>query len=211
MMKLLRDGASQIGCLLGNEAIERFETYYTHLVDWNKKTNLTGLQDTQALVVTLFIDSLALSQFLSKYDRGLSVLDIGSGAGFPGLPLKIADPRLNMILVEPNLKKVAFLHHIIGTLGLTDVTVISQQIQSLVPDQQSHNFFDFVISKALKCSSYLPYVHHLIDETSHVVLWRSSPLDLQQDLHGFKIAHEVSYTLPLGFGTRTLTFLISRS
>ncbi|NKB81045.1 MAG: 16S rRNA (guanine(527)-N(7))-methyltransferase RsmG [Nitrospirales bacterium] len=211
MINLLRDGASQIGCPLSNTDIERFDVYYTHLVDWNKKTNLTGSQDAQALIVTLFLDSLAFSESLSKYNCSMSILDVGTGAGFPGLPLKIVNPMLDVTLVEPNLKKVAFLHHIIGTLDLTQVTVFSQQIQTFGSEQLRHKKIDFVLSKALKCSSYLPYVHHLIHETSQIVLWRSSHLDPQQDLHGFAIDREISYTLPFGFGERNLSILTSKS
>ena len=205
---LFVDGAKHVGCILQEQHIKKLETYHAELAAWNRKINLTGLNRSLDITASLFIDSLAFSPFLPVHDHPTSVIDIGTGAGFPGVPLKIVNPALEMTLVEPNLKKVAFLHHIIGTLDLANTTVISNRIEELTHTLSHQKKFDIVLTKALNFLPYLPYLHPLINATSHVVLWRSSPLDPNHDHYGFKINREISYTLPYGFGSRVLTVLI---
>jgi 16S rRNA (guanine(527)-N(7))-methyltransferase RsmG len=106
------------------EQLEMFKTYGELLLEWNELSNLTALKDLSSVVNQHFIDSIALRNVydLTKIN---SICDVGSGAGFPGLPLKIMFPHLRVGLIEVNNKKREFLQHVIDTLGLEDVEVIS--------------------------------------------------------------------------------------
>ena len=106
-LKTIRQESLKIGVDFSDEAISQIETYFQELVRWNQKINLTGHKEENRIISNLFIDSLAF-QKVFKQKTGSSILDVGSGAGFPGLPLKISCPHLFVTLVEPNLKKSRF-------------------------------------------------------------------------------------------------------
>jgi 16S rRNA (guanine527-N7)-methyltransferase len=107
---------------LSKAQIDAFKTYYHELVRWNNNINLTRIVDEHDVVAYHFMDSLQLGDF---YDFAVcnSVADVGTGAGMPGIPLKIRYPHISVVLIEVVQKKVAFLEHIIRTLGLKDIVV----------------------------------------------------------------------------------------
>ena len=140
---LIKKESEKIGVDLSDETIHQFETYIHELMKWNQKINLTGHKDENYIIANLFIDSLAFHKGLKEKTSG-SILDIGSGAGFPGLPVKISEPGLSVCLVEPNLKKVSFLHHVIGTLNLKNVGVEPERIEDLNKSRKDNNAFDFI-------------------------------------------------------------------
>jgi 16S rRNA (guanine527-N7)-methyltransferase len=203
---LIRGESKKIGLELSKDGINKFETYLLELTKWNKKINLTGHKEDRYIIANLFIDSLAFHKAL-KSELVCSVLDIGSGAGFPGVPLKISKPNISLTLVEPNLKKVSFLHHIIGTLNLKNVEVEAKRIEDI---QNMGNFtksYQWIILKALRFDVCLPYVRPLLVEGGKVVVSRAKEKGNNIGLEGFKIQDEVSYQLPFGFGERELIVL----
>ena len=204
--KLLSEGGIAVGCPLQSEQIENFHIYFNELRSWNQKVNLTGLTEELDIVVTLFIDSLACGIALSD-EKNESVIDIGSGAGFPGIPLKIAYPKLGITLVEPRLKKTAFLHHIIGRLSLENIHVISRPIQEYCHDLSFDMLYDKVVARAIKTDSILPIAGSLLNQTGKVVLCRSKPLDTSVSSLGMALIKEFHYTLPNGYGNRVLSVL----
>jgi len=105
---------------LSSTQIEQFKRYLELLVEWNDKFNLTAITDPEGIIEYHFDDSLALAQHLN-FTTITTTADIGTGAGFPGLPLKILFPHLRMILIEVNHKKRIFLEHVANELGLTDI------------------------------------------------------------------------------------------
>src|SRR5437899_6867377 len=106
-------GLRQLGLELNGLQLEQFLRYRQELLDWNNRFNLTAITDPEEVLIKHFLDSLSL---LSVYDKPHThLLDIGSGAGFPGLPLKIVRPQWHIVLLEATGKKVTFLHHIIET------------------------------------------------------------------------------------------------
>lgn len=125
-----------------------FETYYKELLIWNKKINLVSVRSDLDIPIKHFIDSLTLLPYI-KSKTG-QVLDIGSGAGFPGIPLKIALNSLTVVLLESSRKKTSFLKHIIRSLNLTDITVINNRVESLMEmeDETYRDRFEVVISRA---------------------------------------------------------------
>jgi 16S rRNA (guanine527-N7)-methyltransferase len=119
-LSLLEEGAAALGLELTPATLEHLLIYLEELQIWNAKTNLTGLKNPRDMVIKHFLDSLAVLPFV---DRAASLIDLGSGAGFPGLVLKLAHPTVNLTLVESRQKKVAFLEYLTSRLGLTGVEV----------------------------------------------------------------------------------------
>ena len=115
-MKGLIEGAGKLGIELNARQLEQFELYYQELIEWNKRFNLTAIKDYSGVQVKHFLDSLTITLALTEEEverPDFSIMDIGTGAGFPGVPLKIIFPQLRLVLIESTAKKTAFLHHII--------------------------------------------------------------------------------------------------
>lgn len=157
---LLFEGAKALGIVLNPYQIKQFLTYLRELKEWNKKINLTSIRDDQGIVLKHFVDSLTPLRYIEPCS---TLLDVGSGAGFPGIPLKIAGPNLHVVLVDSVRKKVSFQRYIIGQLKLDKIQAfhgrIGDKSQSLAKKQP----FDVVISRALaRLDKYLflgePYV-----------------------------------------------------
>ena len=149
LAELFRNGFTAIEMAHDQATIDKFLFYLQEVVKWNEKTNLTGHKNEQEMIGNLFIDSLACTRVFLP-DTAYSILDIGSGAGFPGIPIGIVSPQQDVTLLEPNLKKVAFLHHIIGSLGLKNVRVESCRVEQFSKKPEFHEKFDLVFMKALR-------------------------------------------------------------
>lgn len=119
-MDLLQEGASALGLQLPPRALEQFRVYLEELQRWNARVNLTGLKTDQDIVSKHFLDSLAVLPYL---EDAASLADLGSGAGFPGLVLKLMRPALTLTLVEARAKKAAFLEYLVSLLKLKRVEV----------------------------------------------------------------------------------------
>lgn len=203
---IIKQESEKIGVELSDEAINHFETYLRELTRWNHKINLTGHKEEKSIMSNLFIDSLAFSKaFCGEWPK--SILDIGSGAGFPGLPLKILDSTISLTLLEPNLKKVSFLHHIIGTLALTRIKVEATRIEDASKFLQIEKSFDCIVLKALRFDACLPYVKALLSDDGIVVLSRSKNIQSATNISGFTVQNEIFYQLPFGLGERSLVVL----
>lgn len=149
-MDLLIRGCAQLGLELAQRQLEDFRMYYQQVVEWNQRINLTSVVEFQDVQIKHFLDSLSVTLVLpDKFKRGGQILDIGSGAGFPGLPLKIAFPNLHVSLVESVQKKATFLRHIISLLGMTKVQVFNERSEDLASDPQLREAFDVVLARGL--------------------------------------------------------------
>jgi 16S rRNA (guanine527-N7)-methyltransferase len=143
--KILAAAAGEMGIDMPEDRIALFETYREILLLWNSKMNLVSLQSELDLPVRHFMDSLSLLPFLPAGPCRL--IDIGSGAGFPAIPVKIVRTDLHVTLLEASRKKCSFLKELIRTLGLRDIAVVNSRIESLLaaaPPPQ----FDAVVSRA---------------------------------------------------------------
>ena len=123
----------------------QFDIYLKELIEWNKKFNLTSITDPAEIRIKHFEDSLTLLQFVPLTDQ--SVIDIGAGAGFPGIPLKIVCPGIKLTLLEATRKKADFLRHIVSLLNLKDVEVIWGRAEELVKDKKGK--FDIALARAV--------------------------------------------------------------
>jgi len=142
---LLIEGAKVFGIHLDEKAVETFDLYLQELLKWNQKINLTAIRSEKGIVLKHFLDSLSAHPYLPKYSY---ILDIGSGAGFPGIPLKIIQPTLEMILIDSVRKKVDFQRHIIRTLGLKGVETIHGRVQDKEICKSLGERFDVILSRA---------------------------------------------------------------
>lgn len=142
---LLVEGAKTFGIYLGGKTIEAFELYLKELLKWNQKINLTAIRSEKGIVLKHFLDSLSVHPYLPKQP---SILDIGSGAGFPGIPLKIIQPTLEMTLIDSVRKKVDFQKHIIRTLGLKGIEAIHGRVQDKGILKSLGGRFDITLSRA---------------------------------------------------------------
>ena len=145
-IKTLSEGAAAIGVRLGPAEMDRFATYHREILLWNRRINLVSEHSAQEIVIRHFLDSLTPAPFLDRPDGAL--IDLGSGGGFPGIPLRIALPGLHLSLVESSRKKSSFLSHVVRTLGLDGVHVIRKRVEELTSGESLSGRFDMLISRA---------------------------------------------------------------
>jgi len=203
---LVREGFGAIGTAPSEGVVAQFMVYIRELRRWNETINLTGYTREREIVGKLFVDSLAWTKAVGQA-TSCAMLDIGSGAGFPGIPISIVSPQHGMTLLEPNLKKVAFLHHLTGLLGLTNVRVESSSVEQFARQQDVHGKFDWVLMKALRLSVGLPYVSSLLSVSGYCALWRAHPVAADLNPDEFSVIREMPYELPFGFGKRLLSIV----
>lgn len=153
----LYDGARQLGLDLTVEHLAAFDRYRAELIDWNQRFNLTSVAEPADIDTTHFLDSLSIVAALSHIDRrpwaawlqsSPAVVDVGAGAGFPGLPLKIVWPALRLTLVETTGKKCRFLEHLVGALGLPDVAVVQARAEDF-GQGPGRGRFDLALARAV--------------------------------------------------------------
>lgn len=148
-------GAAALGQDLTAEAAARLATLLSELKRWGKRINLTAILDPDEMIAAHVLDSLAVRPLV----QGPRVIDIGTGAGFPGLPLAIAEPELKFTLLDSNGKKISFVNHIIAELGLSNVVTTKARAEDYAPG----NRFDTVIARALAT------VPRLVELSAHLV------------------------------------------
>ncbi len=147
-------GAQRLGLAFGEEQQRLFEIYYEELTAWNRRVNLTGIVDYEEVQVRHFLDSLTVALALDEATLAGEgerprLIDVGSGAGLPGVPLKILFPFLSLTLLESAGKKVAFLRHLVSRLGLGDVEVVAGRAEELGHQAGYREAFHVAVSRAV--------------------------------------------------------------
>ena len=203
---LLVAGVSELELHVSDKVISQLIVYAAELISWNRKINLTGITDAKEIIVKHFLDSLVCTKAVRLRSND-TLLDVGSGAGFPGLPVKILYPEVGLTLLEPSGKKTAFLHHVIGTLGLEGALAVSKRVQDFSQDPVNHRKYAYATSRALSAAEILPFIPPLLAQEGQLILWRTQPLQADSGFRGFSTVKEMIYRLPFGYGERRIFIL----
>ena len=147
-MILLKMEAARFGINLSDQQLEQFDRYQAVLLDWNQRINLTAITDPASIRLRHFLDSLSCAAVTGDLNSQ-SLIDVGTGAGFPGLPLKILYPAVSLVLVESVQKKTAFLEAVISELSLKDVTVIAERAETLGRQKAHREQYDWAVARAV--------------------------------------------------------------
>lgn len=131
---------------IDNVSAEKFAVYMELLREWNEKINLTAITDEEGILVKHFFDSCSISEFV---DNNSKIIDIGTGAGFPGLPLKIVNDTLNLALVDSLNKRINFLNEVKNKLGLKNVETVHGRAEDVGIDNKYREKYDFAVSRAV--------------------------------------------------------------
>jgi len=144
-------GASELGISLTDRHLAAFGTCYSTLVEWNQRFNLTAITDWEGVLIRHFLDSLSCLKAIpsSELSAGAQVVDVGTGAGYPGVPLKIICPGMRLTLLESTRKKVTYLEHLVGELGLQDVQAIHARAEQLGQDAAHRERYDWALGRAV--------------------------------------------------------------
>ena len=204
--------SKSIGLLLTTSEVDAFERYAAELKKWNLKVNLTAITNNREIAIKHFYDSLNLAPYLAADDR---LLDIGSGAGLPILPLKIVRPDIYMVSVDAVEKKIHFQRHIIRLLDLKKIEAIHSRIEEL--HKIELNLFTVITSRAFtRLDRFVALAAPLLAEGGVLIAMKGeqvesevSASDNSLKASGFTIASIQHYTLPENMGERVLTFLKS--
>ncbi len=145
------DGAKNLQLQLSPEHLRAFDIYRQELLTWNERFNLTAITDDEGIQVRHFLDALSCLRALQTDEtwQGKSVIDVGTGAGFPGLPLKVLCPEMCLTLLEATAKKTRFLEHIVARLGLQNVTVLHDRAETLGQSSQHRQRYDWALARAV--------------------------------------------------------------
>ena len=201
--------ARELGLTIGEIHAEQFMRYLAHLIEWNKAINLTAIINPNEIIVKHFIDSLG-ALIATNFPQNGVVLDVGSGGGFPGIPLKIVRSDIRVVLVEPVQKKCSFLNSVIGLLKLHDVSTFNGTIEQYAKWPLRH-VIDTVVVRALKYEEMRKYIPELLTSKGKIVLYRTEVINKQEVGEEFQLVSETAITLPQGYGKRVVSVLERRN
>lgn len=202
---LLKEGAEAINVFLSDEQIDLFALYWRELQEWNRHFNITAVSGLRETIIKHFLDSLSVVENLPCSGR---LADIGSGGGFPGIPIKIVRPGLRVVLIDSVRKKTNFLHQAVRVLGLQGASVYSGRAESL-----NHcELFDCIVSRAFSSiKDFLKISTPLLAEQGCIVAMKGKTvekelLEAEQEMKKGRliVAEERHFQLPLQGDARTI-------
>ncbi len=143
---IIYEGAGKLGIPIEHEKIEKFSIHALELIKWNQKINLTAITDPMEIAVKHFLDAIAPIPHISPTG---SLLDIGSGGGFPGIPIKICLPSVSVTLIDAGRKKINFVKHVIRLLALEKIGAVHVRAEDFAKKPERARYYDIIISRAL--------------------------------------------------------------
>lgn len=209
---LIRTGAAEMGLCVSPGQAEAFAEHARALLAWNRKTNLTAITDPGEVAVKHFLDAIVPSRHIPS---GAVLLDIGSGGGFPGIPLKIMDPSLSVTLIDSVRKKTSFLNFVIRTLGLPGIEALHVRAEALATRPGMARRFDVVVCRALTAlADFLRMARPLVRPGGLLIAMKgeisgeeAAEAEAAIRLNGGIAVDTVTYTLPVLHLSRRLYLL----
>ncbi|MDA8233727.1 MAG: 16S rRNA (guanine(527)-N(7))-methyltransferase RsmG [Clostridia bacterium] len=210
----LLEGATALGLTLSVKQTEDFEVYKNILLEWNQKFNLTAITEENEVAVKHFIDSLAVLPHLPKMS-GAKLLDVGTGAGFPGLPLKIMLPELEVCLLDSLQKRVGFLQEVIGRLELTGITGLHGRAEEKAHQAGMREKFFFVTARAVaRLNVLLEYCLPFVKPGGFFIALKGAEVEAEVkegekalNVLSGRLYKIVNFDLPLNGGKRSLVLV----
>ena len=209
----LKNALEPLKIRLTEEQIEAFFRFYEDLVEKNKVMNLTAITEMQEVITKHFVDSLSLVRAVPDLgNKKRKVMDLGTGAGFPGIPLAIAFPNLELILADSLNKRILFIEEECGKLGVRNVNAIHGRAEDLARMQEYREQFDLCVSRAVaNLSTLSEYCIPFVKEGGYFIPYKSGEIRQETEnaetalkLLGGTIEEEIRFSLPEEEGDRTL-------
>ena len=202
---LLLRSCQQIDLNLTDEQAAKFMIYLSQLLQWNRVTNLTSITDPQKIVIKHFVDSLT-ALAATAFPSQAVVVDVGAGAGFPGLPLKIVRDDLRLVLIEPVKKKCSFLSSVVGLLKLGDVSIFPGSLRQYI-EQLIYTAADIMVLRALRFDEIKDQAEVVLNKMGKVILYRTQMIQADSIPRGFMIESQKLFFLPMNQGDRVVSVL----
>ncbi|MFO0699712.1 MAG: 16S rRNA (guanine(527)-N(7))-methyltransferase RsmG [Nitrospira sp.] len=201
---LFQECSREIGVLIEPNQVQLFLVYLKQLRIWNQSFNLTAITKDEDVIIKHFIDSLAALKAVS-IGQGSHILDVGAGAGFPGIPLKIARPDLFVTLIEPVHKKSAFLHFIVGVLRLRNVDLFQGTVELFIDSHRNSTRYDYITTRALNPSLIFRAAKNLLNVSGKAIIYSSKPLVPASLPNEWSFVSNYTFELPHAHGSRTIS------
>lgn len=174
---ILVKGTKQLGITLSEKQIQQFVRYYELLVEWNSFMNLTAITEYEEVMEKHFLDSLAAVK-VCDFHQVKSLIDIGTGAGFPGIPLKIAFPHLEVVMLDSLNKRIKFLNEVINQLGLENIRTIHGRAEDYAKQKEYREQFDVCVSRAVaNLSTLSEYCIPYVKKTGEFISYKSGKIE----------------------------------
>ena len=197
MNLLIAEGLNELGFENDPVLIEKLEIYLATLKKWNKVYNLTAIDKDSEIIVKHFLDSLSVNQYIQNSER---ILDVGTGAGFPGLILALFNPKKSFVLVDGVSKKISFLQEMIGKLNLKNSMVVHTKVEQYKVVEQ----FDMIISRAFAdIKKMIKLTNHLIKDDGRFIAMKGPDVMSELDNINLPFMH-YDITVPFLQGTRKI-------
>lgn len=204
LRQFLARSTSELDLSLTQEQIEQFILYLAQLLQWNRTTNLTSITDPYEIISKHFVDSLT-ALTVAHFPSQSILIDVGAGAGFPGIPLKIVRDDLKLVLVEPVQKKSSFLRTIVGSLKLPNVSIYAGTFRQYL--DQEHPPSDFMVLRALRFDEIEEEAFIGLKPGGKAILYRTEKMEMPSTDTRFRVESEKTFSLPMGHGNRVISVL----
>ena len=209
--KPLTDGLAELGITLSVKQLEQFSTYYEMLVEKNKVMNLTAITQWEEVLEKHFLDSVSLIR-AKNLSKSITVLDLGTGAGFPGIPLKIVFPNLKITLADSLNKRVSFLNEVIEALKLENIQAVHGRAEELARDGKYREKYDLCVSRAVaNLSTLSEYCLPFVTLGGEFISYKSGEVEEEAQAAKsaiFLLGGKVTNTVKFSLGESSRSFIV---